>query len=278
MLDSLKVPEKLPDCIEEPVKAALTPPAATAGSAISDLLELVFWPISTASKLASSKRDFLLAKQQEKQRLLLAQFHKEIEDRIKTIPEEKRIIPDSRIATDAMEKAKSALEVDDIRRMYANLIANSANSDVASQIHPSFSTIISQLSSLDAQNLEIIDMLGVCPIARFEIHNKKGQGFRIMHPDVFLSNPDQQDTSVQAVSLNTLARLQLIYLDYSLSLAGEQIYSDIEAYFTQYIGETNISEPIWGITKGATELTFLGHAFLAVCRSPYDSPSETSEK
>lgn len=276
MLDSLKIPEQLPECIDEPLKATLTPIGKTVGETISSLFSLVFWPITTISKMANGKQEYLLAKQGETKKLQLAKFKSEIEEKLKAIPEEKLIQPDHRIICDAMEKSQSALGEDDIRQLYANLIANAANSDIANQIHPSFSTIISQLSPLDAQNLEIMDMLGLCPIARFEIHDKNGKGFRIMHPEVFLSNPEQQDTAIQAVSLNSLARLQLISLDYSMSITNDDVYSDIQSYFQEYIAEAHTKTCNWEMTKGFTELTFLGRAFLAACRSPIEPISETS--
>lgn len=281
MLDSLKIPEKLPECIEEPVKAALSPPATSAGNIISDLLKLVFWPLSTASRIASSKQDYILAKQEEKQQLLLAQFKKEIEDKIKAIPEEKRILPDRRIAMDAMEKAKSALEEDDIRKLYANLIANSANSDIADQIHPSFSAIISQLSSLDVQNLEIIADGVYCPIANFIKYPNDGKNtgdhdLTAVHTDVFLLNPNNQDIITQAVSINSLARLQLVMIDYGKSAGGDTTYSDIQTYFDEHFKDAYSPEFGTKFEKGIVTTTPFGHAFLAACHSPFDPISETS--
>lgn len=279
MSDQKLFPEKLPDCIEEPAKALLQPVGETTGSTISNIMNLVFWPFTTASRLASGQQEYLIEKQKVKHAQQLEAYAKEIKEKLEKIPEEKRIEPDTRIVWDAFEKSRSALGVDEIRHLYATLIANAANSDLASQIHPSFSAIISQLSPIDVQNLEIIfrsNECGQAPIANFlQYENYKGDFIRV-DTDVFLSNPYKQEIVPQAISLHSLARLQLITLDYMNRMSGEDAYSDIQAYYDQNFKGKYISEYGTKIEKGIAGVTMLGRAFLAVCRSPFDPISETS--
>lgn len=281
MSDLSKVPEKAIECVTEPAKAALTPIAQTIGETVSDLLRLASWPVTTASKLASGKQDYLISKQNAKQELYLAKFKEEIEEKLKKIPEDKLIKPDRRIVCDAMEKCQSAVDVDEIRRLYANLIANAANADIADQIHPSFSTIISQLSPLDVQNLEILARDNYFPVANFMRYLKDAilpeyHNLTVINPDVFLSNPDNQDITIQALSLNSLARLQLIKIEYEKAVTGDDAYSDIQKYYDEHIIGMYAAEFGTRIEKGIVSTTLLGRAFLAVCRSPFDEVSETS--
>lgn len=281
MSDLTKVPEKVIECVTEPAKAALTPIAQTVGETVSDLLRLICWPVTTGSKLASGKQDYLISKQNAKQELYLAKFKEEIEEKLNKIPEDKLITPDRRIVCDAMEKCQSAVDVDAIRRLYANLIANAANADIADQIHPSFSAIISQLSPLDVQNLEIIARDNYFPIANFVRFVKDGidseyRNLLIVHPEVFLENPKNQNITFQAISLNSLARLQLITIDYTKSVAGDDAYSQIQAYYDEHFKNTYTSEYGTYFEKGVVSTTLLGRAFIAVCRGPFDPISETS--
>ena len=274
-------PEKLPDCIEEPAKAALQPVGEAAGGIISDIMKPALWPLTTVSRLASGQQDYLIEKQKVKHEQQLKVYAKEIKEKLEKIPEEKRIEPDTRIVWDAFEKSRSALGVDEIRHLYATLIANAANSDIAGQIHPSFSTIISQLSPLDVQNLEIIARETAQPIANFIQFIKEGnengeRKFVIVQPDIFLSNPNNQDITIQAISLNSLARLQLITLDYTKSMSDEDAYSDIQICFDNKFKNRYTSEYGTRYEKGIAVTTMLGRAFLAVCRSPFDPISETS--
>ena len=278
MSDQKLFPEKLPDCIEEPAKAALQPVGEAAGGIISDIMKLALWPLTIASKLASGQQEYILERQKVKHAQQLEVYAKEIKEKLEKIPEEKRIEPDTRIVWDAFEKSRSALGVDEIRHLYANLIANAANSDFASQIHPSFSTIISQLSPLDVQNLEIIARDNVFPIANF-IRFKKEDGrsrYRIIHSDVFLSNPQNQDIVDQAISINSLARLQLITVEYGKAISEESYYSDIKDYYNKHFENQFTPDFDTDIEKGIVGTTMLGRAFLAVCRSPFDPISETS--
>lgn len=281
MSDQKLFPEKLPDCIEEPAKAALQPVGEATGGTISDIMKLVFWPLTTASKLASGKQDYLLEKQKVKYEQQLKVYAKEIQEKLEKIPEEKHIEPDTRIVWDAFEKSRSALGVDEIRHLYATLIANAANSDIAGQIHPSFSTIISQLSPLDVQNLEILARDNYFPVANFISYLKGGDlpeyhNLTVINSDVFLSNPNNQDIIIQALSLNSLARLQLIKLEYGKRITGDDAYSDIQIYYDEHIKDKYTAEFGTRIEKGAVSTTVLGRAFLAVCRGPFDPISETS--
>ncbi len=274
-------PEKLPDCIEEPAKAALQPVGEAAGGIISDIMKLALWPLTIASKLASGQQEYILERQKVKHAQQLEVYAKEIKEKLEKIPEEKRIEPDTRIVWDAFEKSRSAIGVDEIRRLYANLIANAANADVADQIHPSFSTIISQLSSLDVQNLEIIADGVYCPIANFIKYPNDGKNtgnhdLATVHTDVFLLNPNNQDIITQAVSINSLARLQLVTIDYGKSAGGDTSYSDIQTYFDEHFKDAYSPEFGTKFEKGIVTLTPFGHAFLAACHSPFDPISETS--
>lgn len=281
MSDQKLFPEKLPDCVEEPTKASFTPIAKAGGEIISDCLNLLGWPLTTLAKIASEKQQYIVSKQIAKQELKLAKFKDEVEEKLKKIPKDKLVPPDERIVCDVREKVQSVLDADDIRALYANLIANSANSDIASQVHPSFSTIISQLSSLDVQNLEIIGDGSLYPIANFiifpnDVDHPGYQNLMTIHSDVFLSNPNNQDIFSQAVSLNSLARLQLITLDYTKEKSESASYDAIQAYFDELVKKECTPEFGAKIGKGIVHTTLLGRAFLAVCHSPFDEISETT--
>lgn len=75
-------------------------------------------------------------------------------------------VPDSRIAISVLQNA-AMTEEENIREMYAQLLGHAFNRKYASEVHPSFVNIISQLSSIDAAVFKkIVEINDSIPLAR----------------------------------------------------------------------------------------------------------------
>ena len=66
---------------------------------------------------------------------------------------EKRRDPSLAVVGPAIEASKFYIEEEDMREMFANLIAASMDDRLTNEVHSSYVEIIKQLSPLDAQNL-----------------------------------------------------------------------------------------------------------------------------
>ena len=100
-------------------------------------------------------------------------IRKTIEDISKEIKENQTVCnPDSRIFVDAFNHATLTSD-DELRKMYAKLIATSMNEKEKETAHPGYIDIISQLSPLDAKLFkylrEFVEFNSFYPVATLEI-------------------------------------------------------------------------------------------------------------
>lgn len=110
--------------------------------------------------------------------------------------------------------------------MFQNLLANSADIRYQSQVHPSFSAMIAQMSPLDAENLELFKGGRTLPIARYK-YTLENDGERAAFTNCFLKNPKMihaTDIDLQATSLSSLERQGLIEIRYDCWLLDEKLY------------------------------------------------------
>lgn len=187
----------VPSCIDEPVKAVLNPGANQIGTLFGDLLAM-----------ATSKIHFSAEKMRLQQAHDLEEFKKSLSDKLNAKPEECLVEPRMQVVGPAVENAKFCMDEPQIRKMFQNLLANSADIRYQSQVHPSFSAMIAQMSPLDAENLELFKGGGTLPIARYK-YTLENNGERAAFTNCFLKNPKMihaTDIDLQATSLSSLER------------------------------------------------------------------------
>ena len=110
---SLIIPEKLPDSVDKAVSNLTEKPTKVVGTTFGDIWFLVFGGFS---QLADKRR--------VKYQVALEEYERECRARIEAVPEEKRIEPDVQIAAAALEASKYCVENEEVRKMFANLIAS----------------------------------------------------------------------------------------------------------------------------------------------------------
>ena len=137
-----KATEKLAEPIGKVVEGLTLPAARGIGNTLGDLWFLVFGGVSQAAD-----------KRRIKYQHGLEAFRDSLEEKIEAIPNEKFSEPNTQIVTQALENAKYCVEEPELREMFARLIASTCNLDMINSIHPSFATIIKQLSPLEANLL-----------------------------------------------------------------------------------------------------------------------------
>ncbi|SER05490.1 protein of unknown function [Pseudomonas cuatrocienegasensis] len=74
-----------------------------------------------------------------------------VNKRIKDLPEDQRKVPDPEIAVPLIQALSYTAHNETLREMYLNLLANSMNSLMDKNVHPSFVELIKQMNSLDAK-------------------------------------------------------------------------------------------------------------------------------
>lgn len=84
----------------------------------------------------------------------LNRFRDTLGERCDQIPAERRVPPPFRLGCNVLREVVASAEEPDLQAMFAELLASGCDADKQSKVHPSFPSIISQLSIADAKTLE----------------------------------------------------------------------------------------------------------------------------
>ena len=148
-----------------------------------------------------------------RQTIKLEKLKKDLEQKIQVIPNENLQEPKLSVVGPALESAKFYMDENEIREMFANLIAASMNKSQADNIHPSFVEMIKMLSPLDAKNLYFLSSLQDETISKIRVEYENG-GYNDIYNHIYLGNPECQDNQLMEPSIDNLIRLKLIDVSY----------------------------------------------------------------
>ncbi|WP_312158839.1 DUF4393 domain-containing protein [Oscillibacter sp.] len=221
----------------------------------------------------------------------LEKTKKLLEIELADVDPSKIVSPESYVAVPALQSIAYSMDSEELRTMYAKLLAKSMNTDYRESVHPSFVEIIKQLSPLDAQNLNYITT-DESPIAEYrlclaagdtkdalnisvrqleaesEYFNSLSDGrYELIMTNVFLENPDEKDLEVQAMSISSLQRLGLIRVHYSEYANGADYAPFFQTQEYIYFKKSLREKGRLKICVGVTMLTPLGSQFCKICQS-----------
>lgn len=182
--------------------------------------------------------------------------------------------PENYIAVPALQQISYCYDSEELRNMYANLLASSMQNDKKWEIHPSFVDIIKQLSPDEAKILKKLNQVGREAIVSIAANNEKGESI-ITYKDYSLIGYKAQCDNPQNtnVYIDNLCRLGLILNGTGIRwLTKEELYNEI--YKLDYVAEIINSIKsrkdeynVPGYEKGYIELTSFGKSFCNVCIS-----------
>lgn len=107
----------------------------------------------------------------------VAATKKILEEKLKDIPPELIEAPEPHIAVPALQYISYCMDNEELREMYANLLANSMNKVVRNGVHPGFVEIIKQLSPDEAKILRYFSAHESVPTIIMRAENERHQGF-----------------------------------------------------------------------------------------------------
>lgn len=168
--------------------------------------------------------DNLYQKYKIKQAADLEKYAKEVAKNIEKIPEENIKEPKMSVVGPALEASKFYMEEDEIRSMFAKLIASSMDKTQSDNIHPSFVEMIKMLSPLDAQNLYYLFHNRDETISKIIINFEKG-GYQEKYTHIYLGNPKCQINELIEPSIDNLIRLKLVDVSYTEYKTAENAYT-----------------------------------------------------
>ena len=200
----------------------------------------------------------------------VAETKKLLEEKLQNTPPELIRSPEPHIAVPAMQYISYCMDNEELREMYANLLANSMNKVVKNGVHPGFIEIIKQLCPDEAKFLKYLSINSRIPTITLKYVDILGEIDIIKD---FSDVPEKIGCEYPydvAKYIDNLVRLGLLQKSTNTSLSDLSIYEPLKKhpYITDRIDEQEIKE--MGLKKADfdlryVDLTTYGAAFCNVC-------------
>lgn len=110
----------------------------------------------------------------------LAETKKLLEIKLQNVDPELIESPEPHIAVPALQYLSYCMNNEELRNMYANLLASSMNASVKDGVHPSFVEIIKQLSPDEAKLLKALYEFSIIPVITVRYNNENGDGISVL--------------------------------------------------------------------------------------------------
>lgn len=184
---------------------------------------------------------------------------------VATIPPENIQEPPLKILGPALEASKYYIEEEELRSMFAKILASSFDDRKNSIIHPSFVEIIKQLDITDARILQALKAKGYVtdsPIPCMKVVEKSDNGTKTIFPIIYFIDGSEGIDEL-APSLTNLERLGLLKIKSDTYSTNDSKYEFIRNNsVVQYLLQ---KFPEFSVEKMCFSITPLGKNFLEVC-------------
>ena len=172
--------------------------------------------------------------------------------------------PPLQVLGPTLESSKYYIEEEEMRNMFAKLLASSMDKSKNDIIHNSFVEIIKQLSPLDAQLIKHLSFgeRVMFPLSRIIKNLPDNGGHREIFPTFFFT--DKYDNiDKNAASLSNLERLGLIRMSFETVLSDDLRYSPME---NSDIAKAILSDNAdFQFERGLIKITPYAQNFIAAC-------------
>lgn len=209
-------------------------------------------------------------------------FVNKLNTKTESIPDENRDTSKFGLALKTMEDSRYQIEEEDMREYFANLLAGLIDNRKNSNASPRFSTILSELTTADADLLSKISLKSVQPTASLRIQKRNGNGITFVN-DLILFDPLEPDSANPIIE--TLQSYGLIEIRPQVGLTDEkniEIYNQFESShfyksMTESIKEYYKADPFFKDSefdikciRGSIKITTLGQQFCSMVFSNED--------
>lgn len=141
------------------------------------------------------------------------------------IDPEKIVEPEPYVAVPAIQAISYAMNSDELRNLYANLLAKSMITDTKETVHPSFVEIIKQMSPIDARVFQIIMASHLRPVINSGKRLSSGGSTPIQSHCSWITSFSIKQC---ATSIDNLLRLGLIEIPYGEYYSNSQAYDYVK--------------------------------------------------
>lgn len=160
-------------------------------------------------------------------------FVKKINTKTDEIPPENRDISKLGLSLKTMEDSRYQLEDEEMREYFANLLAGLVDNRKNQKASPRFSTILSELTTKEANLLSKIYKLGAVPTTNIRVQRPNGDGIDVIKNLLLVSESEFIDPSSSLKTLESYGLIEVSSLQSLKSENKEAIYNafDNSSYF-----------------------------------------------
>lgn len=191
-----------------------------------------------------------------------------LEEKLKNVPSENIVTPDPIIAVPTIEAMRYTSHKDELREMYANLLANSMNKATNDITHPSFVEIIKQLNSDEVLIFNFFNDDNYFPILRLNIEDSEDGIITVL--DNFSTIPyvvNCTNPNLFSSYFENLVRLGLITISYDGSITNKTKYQPLEEHSLIMNYKKNVisDQDTYVFKHGYMRRTNFGKTFYTIC-------------
>lgn len=189
-----------------------------------------------------------------------------LEMKLENVDPEKIVEPETYVAVPAIQAISYSMDSEELRNLYANLLAKAMNSDTKDLVHPSFVEIIKQMSPIDSLVFKTIMEREVNPLIDLIYKNEIGATSTIIRR---ISDINISKTEIVCVSIDNLNRQGLLSIPEDLFYEEEHFYNSlIHSKYYQMMRNKYPDRPDgfkFTHDKRMIEKTNLGKSFYEIC-------------
>lgn len=197
----------------------------------------------------------------------LAETEKLLAIKLRNIDPNKIVTPEAYVAVPALQAISYSMDSEELRNMYANLLAKAMNVDEKDKVHPAFVQLIQQMAPRDALILDNIFKSPLTPLIDLSVIMLEGKINITSQPRIcnisWITCFSYDDI---AVALDNLKRMGLIEIDQGY--AGDQVYNlvrNTSVYKEQREKLKNLNIGRITETRKSIKKTALANSFYEVC-------------
>lgn len=199
-------------------------------------------------------------------------FKKLLDYKLAHVDPEKIVTPESYVAVPALQAVTYCMDNEELRNMYANLLAKSMNEATKNGVHPSYVEIIKQLCPDEAKLLCYLMENPQVPAVGIRITNKPEDGYANvinLFSDIGYKSNCENPDSIERYLYN-LIRLGLVENPDGVGFIDEEMYHNVlsHPFVKEMLKDTegkNEKLPHATTVKKLIQMTAFGEQFCKIC-------------
>lgn len=198
----------------------------------------------------------------------IKETEKLLEKKLENISPEKIVEPEPYVAIPAIQQLSYSLDSEELREMYANLLASSMNKDTKTNVHPSYVDIIKQLCPDEAKLLKFLSNKESQPLIDIHFNRPNNSGFEsVLRNFTSIAESVCENQNEIYSYLDNLERLKLIKIYDDIKFMDDAVYKPLEEHpkIKRIMNQPVKDGASYEICRHLFELTAFAKNFIKVC-------------